>query len=70
MKQPTNSTILSDEPLKNAFIIGEYAAVPFGNMLMIIHQGRQLKVCKTEDSARNFILNLSKGKSVAKLPVN
>lgn len=70
MKQPTNSTILSDEPLKNSFILGDYAAVPCGNMLMIIHQGKQLKLCRSEDSARKFITNHSKGKSVAKLPVD
>jgi len=54
------------------FIIGkgEYAAVPFGKQLMIIHNGQQLKVCRTEASARKFIDNHRKGKSVAKLPVD
>ena len=54
------------------FIIGkgEYAAVPFGKQLMIIHNGQQLKVCRTEVSARKFIDNHRKGKSVAKLPVD
>lgn len=54
------------------FIIGkgEYAAVPFGKKLMIIHNGQQLKVCRTEASARKFIDNHRKGKSVAKLPVD
>jgi len=55
------------------FIIGkgEYAAVPFGkSQLMIIHNGQQLKVCRTEASARKFIDNHRKGKSVAKLPVD
>jgi hypothetical protein len=47
----------------------EYAAVPFGKQLMIIHNGQQLKVCRTESSARNFIDAHRKGKSVAKLPV-
>lgn len=39
------------------FIIGdgEYAAIPFGKQLMIIYQGHQLKVCKTEQSARKYI---------------
>jgi len=39
------------------FIIGkgEYAAVPFGKQLMIIHNGQQLKICRTEQSARNFV---------------
>jgi hypothetical protein len=48
----------------------EYAAVPFGKQLMIIHNGQQLKVCRTESSARNFIDAHRKGKSVAKLPVD
>ena len=55
------------------FIIGkgEYAAVPFGkSQLMIIHNGQQLKVCRTEASARKFIDDHKKGKSVAKLPID
>lgn len=47
-----------------------YAAVPYGNQLMIIHNGQQLKVCRTESSARKFITDHKKGKSVAKLPVD
>ena len=45
-----------------------YAAVPFGNQLMIIHNGEQLKVCRTEASARKFIGDHKKGKSLGKLP--
>jgi len=43
--------------MKEGFIIGkgEYAAIPFGNQLMVIHNGQQIKVCRTESSARNFI---------------
>ncbi len=54
------------------FIIGkgEYAAVPFGKQLMIIYKGQQLKVCRTESSARKFISDHKKGKSVAKLPID
>ena len=54
------------------FIIGkgEYCAVPFGKQLMIIHNGQQLKVCRTEASARKFITDHKKGKSVAKLPID
>ena len=54
------------------FIIGkgEYAAVPFGKQLMIIHNGQQLKVCRTESSARKFIVDHKKGKSVGKLPID
>ena len=58
--------------MKEGFTVGknmEYAAVPYGNQLMIIHNGQQLKVCRTESSARKFIDDHKKGKSVAKLPV-
>ena len=37
--------------------------------LMIIHQGKQLKICRNRKSAMNFIAKHSKGKSVAKLPI-
>jgi hypothetical protein len=54
------------------FIIGkgEYAAVPYGKQLMIIHNGQQLKVCRTENSARKFIADHKKGKSLAELPLD
>jgi hypothetical protein len=56
----------------DGFIVGDgtYAAVPFGKQLMIIHNGQQLKVCRTESSARKFISDHKKGKSVAKLPID
>jgi hypothetical protein len=47
-----------------------YAAVPYGKQLMIIHNGQQLKVCRTENSARKFIQDHKSGKSVAKLPID
>jgi hypothetical protein len=58
--------------MKEGFTMFEdtYAAIPFGNQLMIIHNGQQLKVCRTEASARKFITDHKKGKSVAKLPVD
>ena len=56
---PTNSNILTPHPPKNSFIVGDgellYAVLPIGNRLMIIHQGKQLKICNNETSARNFI---------------
>jgi hypothetical protein len=55
------------------FVVGkgmEYAAIPFGEELMIVYKGQQLKVCKTEDAARNYINNHKKGKSQAKLPLD
>ena len=59
--QPTNSNILTPKPPKNGFVVGAwddpemYACVPIGGRLMVIHQGKQLKICNNEDSARNFI---------------
>ena len=65
--------------MENGFIVGKwedpdvYAAVPFGGVdstqLMIIHKGQQIKLCRNEKSARNFIERHRKGKSVAKLPI-
>jgi hypothetical protein len=48
---------------------GVYAAVPFGGQLMILYDGQQLKLCRTESSARKYIIDHKKGKSVAELPV-
>jgi len=58
--------------MKEGFIIGKgtYAAIPFDNQLMVIHNGEQLKVCRTEASARKFIDDHKKGKSVAQLPLD
>jgi len=72
MNQPTNSSILDSNPPQNGFIVdgGIYAAVPYCNRLMIIHNGKQLKVCTTEESARKFIQKHRRGKSVAKLPID
>jgi len=58
--------------MMEGFIIGKgnYAAIPFGKQLMVIHNGEQLKVCRTEASARKFIDDHKKGKSLGKLPVN
>jgi hypothetical protein len=57
--------------MKDGFIVGEYAAIPYGNSgYLIIHNGQQLeKLCRTEASARKYITDLKKGKSVAKLPI-
>lgn len=50
--------------MKEGFIIGkgEYAAIPYGNQLMVIHNGQQIKVCRTSQSARNFIQKQMKSK--------
>jgi hypothetical protein len=50
--------------MKNGFIVGkdgEYAAVPFVNGYLIIHNGQQLeKLCRTESSARKYIADHKK----------
>jgi hypothetical protein len=58
--------------MKEGFIVGEYAAIPFANKgYIIIHNGQQLeKLCRTESSARKYISDLKKGKSVAQLPID
>ena len=72
MIQPTNSTILSDQPL-GGFIVdnGKYCVVPYCNQLMVLHDGKQLKVCLSEQSARKYIEQhkKSKSKSLGKLPI-
>lgn len=57
------------------FVVGknaEYASIPYGKKgYIIIHNGQQLeKICRTESSARKYINDHKKGKSVAKLPTN
>ena len=71
MKPYSNSTILSNQPL-GGFIVdnGKYCVVPYCNQLMVIHNGKQLKVCLSEQSARKYIERHRKGKSQAKLPVD
>ena len=64
-KHPTVSQILDANPFPIGFVVGkdwEYAAVPYGNQLMIIHNGQQIKVCRNEQSARNFIAKHKKTK--------
>lgn len=47
----------------------EYAAIPCGNQYLIIHNGLQLeKLCRTESSARKYINDHRKSKSMAQLP--
>jgi hypothetical protein len=55
--------------MTDGFIVGEYAAVPYVNGYLIIHQGQQLeKLCRTESSARKYINQHKKSKSLAILP--
>jgi len=59
--------------MKDGFLInkGEYAAVPYGNSgYIILHNGQQLeKLCRTESSARKYISDHKKGKSLAEITI-
>ena len=65
MKQPPQSRILNPKPVTDGFLVGKnwddpklYAAVPLAGSttkLVIIHEGQQLKVCRNEQAAKNFI---------------
>ena len=76
--QPTNSHILDPKPTPNTFVVGDwnddktfYAAVLTAkDQLAIVHQATVIKVCRNEQSARNFIDRHRKKKSVAKLPID
>lgn len=59
-----NSNILNPKTGPIGFVIGngEYAAIPYKNQLMIIHNGKQIKVCRNSQSARNFIKKHMKSK--------
>jgi hypothetical protein len=49
---------------------GEYAAVPFVNGYIIIHNGQQLeKLCRTEGSARKYIADHKKSLTRGQLPL-
>ena len=61
-KQPTNSSILDAHPGPLSFVVGDwddaktfYAAVPCNKGLAIVHQANVIKICRTAQSARNFI---------------
>ena len=75
----TKRTILDTKHVEEGFIVGKYddpmmyAAIPIAGSstkLAIVHQANVLKVCRNRQSAMNFIQRHSKGKSVAKLPVD
>ena len=49
---------------------GVYAAVPFVNGYIIIHNGQQLeKLCRTESSARKYIADHKKNATRGQLPL-
>ena len=58
----TNSNILEPKPGPIGFVIKDYAAIPYGNQFMILHNGKQIKVCRNQQSARSFIQKEMKSK--------
>jgi hypothetical protein len=49
----------------------EYAAVPYVNGYIIIHNGQQLeKLCRTESSAKKYIADHKKSLTQGQLPIN
>ena len=69
MKQPPQSRILNPKPVSDGFLVGKnwddpklYAAVPLAGSttkLVIIHEGKQLKVCRNEQAAKTSSPNIS-----------
>ena len=58
--------------MKKGFLIneGEYAAVPYVNGYLIIHNGQQLeKLCRTESSAKKYIEEHMKNATRGQLPL-
>jgi hypothetical protein len=49
---------------------GVYAAIPYVNGYLIIHNGQQLeKLCRTESSARKYIADHKKNATRGQLPL-
>lgn len=57
----TSNTKKIDEFIQNNLEEGyispceQYAAVPFGNQFIVIHNGYQIRTCRTLTTAKNFI---------------
>ena len=61
----TKSDILEPKPTELGFLMGDYAAIPMAGTdtkLMVIHEGKQLKICRNRKSAISFIKKHSKTK--------
>ena len=56
-----NCNILDPEvPIQGFITKSGIAAVPWGNKLMIVYQGQQVKVCNNEKTARAHVKKLEK----------
>ena len=61
MKKEPNCNILDAEvPIQGFTTKNGIAAVPWGNKLMIVYQGQQVKVCNNEKTARAYVKKLER----------
>jgi len=66
-----NESLLNPKPGDpNGYVTkdGIWAAVPFGNKFMIIHNGEQVHVANNLDTAKSFIHNQVKLKKAKRFP--
>lgn len=56
--------------MKEGFIKGDYAAVSYGNKLMIIYNGQQLDVVNTVLQAQKYIKQHCASQSSGTLPLD
>lgn len=73
MKQ-NNSRILDPVCYSPGFVTkyGEYAAIPYGEKYMILHEGKQVKICNTIETAEKYVnrqMKLLKKSQSGKLPI-
>jgi len=50
-----NCNILDAVVPPQGFISGDYGVIPWCNQFIVIYNGEQLKLCRSEQSARNYI---------------
>ncbi len=56
--------------MKEGFIDGNYAAIPFGKKLMVIYMGQQLDVVNTTLQAKKYIKQHCASQSSGTLPID
>ena len=66
-----NNTVLDVQPHPTGYVTkdGMYAAVPYGKQYIIIHNGQQVQLCRSLDSAKKNIAKLKKNEKRRKTSV-
>jgi ABC-type uncharacterized transport system ATPase component len=66
-----NTTVLDAQPHPTGYVTkdGMYAAVPYGKQYIIIHNGQQVQLCRSLDSAKKNIAKLKKNEKRRKTSV-